>query len=52
MKKADVWSLGVTLYCFAFNKLPFPIGNTEMEVIDLICNHEIDFSERAISKEL
>ena len=37
MKKADVWALGITLYCTAFNKLPFELGSTEIEVMESIC---------------
>jgi serine/threonine protein kinase len=29
MKKADVWSLGLTFYCLAFNKLPFGFAKTD-----------------------
>lgn len=53
MKKADIWALGVTLYCMTFNKMPFPIHGTDIEVMDRIYNNQIDFeSEREISEEL
>lgn len=51
MKKADVWSLGVTFYCMAFNRLPFPIGNTDMDIMNNICKHNINFNGRVISEE-
>jgi len=34
-KKADIWALGVTLYSFTFNKLPF-WGDTEIEMLKCI----------------
>ena len=50
MKKADIWALGVTIYCLTFNKLPFRIGTTELEIMDFICHDELRFdSERNIS---
>jgi serine/threonine protein kinase len=53
MKKADVWSLGLTLYCMTFNKLPFSISGTELETMESICNFELSFPEtREISEEL
>ena len=30
MKKADIWALGITLYCLTFNSFPFKMGNTEI----------------------
>lgn len=30
MKKADIWALGITLYCLTFNTFPFELGNTEI----------------------
>ena len=37
MKKADIWALGMTLYCMTFNKFPFPLGNTEVQLMENIC---------------
>jgi [calcium/calmodulin-dependent protein kinase] kinase len=34
-KAADIWALGVTLYGFVFNKLPFN-GETEHEICQSI----------------
>ena len=53
MKKADIWALGVTLYCMTFNKMPFPIHGTDIEVMDRIYNNRIAFdSEREVSADL
>ena len=52
MKKADLWSLGVTIYCLTFNRLPFSGGNTEIETMNNICEQEISYSGRDISEEL
>jgi serine/threonine protein kinase len=30
MKKADIWALGITLYCLTYNTFPFELGNTEI----------------------
>ena len=38
MKKADIWALGITLYCLTFNNFPFALGNTEIEIMENICN--------------
>jgi len=51
MKKSDIWALGVTFYCIAFNRLPFPIGKTELEVMDHICKHELNFAGRDVSHD-
>jgi serine/threonine protein kinase len=52
MKKADIWSLGITLYCLAYNKLPFTTGDTEIDIMNNICSQEISFEGRLISQEL
>jgi len=51
MKKADIWSLGITFYCLTFNQLPFAIGNSELEIMENICTHELRFDGREISSE-
>ena len=52
MKKADIWSLGLTIYILTFNKLPFNIGQTEIDIMDNICTFDLKFEEREISPEL
>jgi serine/threonine protein kinase len=52
MKKADIWSLGLTIYILTFNKLPFNCGQTEIDIMDNICTFELKFEERRISDEL
>lgn len=49
MKKADVWALGITLYCMTFNRFPFKFGSTELDLMDNILNTEITFEGRHIS---
>ena len=41
MKKADIWALGVTIYCLAYNKLPFDFGTNEVEIMEKICGMEL-----------
>lgn len=36
MKKADIWALGMTLYCITFNGFPFKFGETELELMENI----------------
>lgn len=52
MKKADIWSLGLTIYILTFNKLPFNFGNTEIDIMENICTFDLKFEERIISEEL
>ena len=61
MKKADVWSLGVTLYIFTYNRFPYEFrsntdGNcmTELDIMESIANFQLSFPEngRKVSKEL
>jgi serine/threonine protein kinase len=52
MKKADIWALGMTLYCLTFNRFPFTLGNTEIQLMENICQHELKFEGREISNEL
>jgi serine/threonine protein kinase len=51
MRKADVWSLGVTLYCLTFYKMPFPIGDCVISMMDNIINCEVSFEGRHLSEE-
>jgi len=39
---ADIWSLGVTIYCFYFNQLPFYSDEYD-ELKDKIINEKYDF---------
>jgi mitogen-activated protein kinase kinase 1 len=43
MKKADIWSLGLTLYILTFNSFPFDIGTTEIDIMESICNLQLTF---------
>lgn len=54
MKKADIWALGVTLYCMTYNKMPFPIHGTDIDVMDRIYKHRLDLDseDRPVSSEL
>lgn len=52
MKKADIWALGMTIYCLTFNKLPYQLGNTEIELMENICNFDLSFEGTEISDEL
>ena len=52
MKKADIWALGITIYIMVFNDFPFELGKTEIDVMENICNFQLEFKNRKISSEL
>mmetsp|Transcript_37615 Transcript_37615/g.27732 ORF Transcript_37615/g.27732 Transcript_37615/m.27732 type:complete len:88 (-) Transcript_37615:9-272(-) len=53
MKKADIWSLGITLYCLTYQHLPFEVAGTGIELMNAIANSRLEFpEERKISPEL
>ena len=43
MKRADIWALGMTLYCLTFNNFPFEFGETELQLMENICNMKIEY---------
>lgn len=45
-RAADIWSLGVTIYLFCFDKFPFT-GESELEVDINSLNNEIEYPETA-----
>lgn len=47
-KKADVWAVGVTLYCMIFNQLPFwqdDFAENEFGILDFILRSEVTIPE-------
>lgn len=46
--KADIWALGVTLYCLVFNVLPFESSDND-ELFEKIRSQPIDLTKRKIS---
>lgn len=46
--KADIWALGVTLYCLVFNVLPFDSSDNN-ELFNKIRSQPIELSSRKIS---
>jgi serine/threonine protein kinase len=61
MKSADVWSLGVTLYIFTYNRFPYEFRSntdgksmTEIDIMESIANVQLTFPEngREVSPEL
>ncbi len=61
MKKADVWSLGVTLFIFTYNRFPYEFRSnsdgksmTEIDIMESIANFELSFPQgmRNVSDEL
>lgn len=52
-KGADVWALGATIYCLAFNEVPFQSNGTGMSVLKAIQTLPLDFEgKRSISEGL
>ena len=52
MKKADVWSLGVTLFIFTYNRFPYEFRSnsdgksmTEIDIMESIANCELNFPQ-------
>ena len=50
MKKADIWSLGVTLFIFTYNRFPYEFRSnsdgksmTEIDIMESISNFELRF---------
>ena len=51
-KPADIWALGVTLYCMVFNQVPFD-SDTEIELFKIIQEKELDLGgDRLVSDGL
>ena len=50
-RAADVWALGITIFCLIYAKCPF-MGATEYQIMESIRNDELqipDASEREVS---
>ena len=43
-KAADIWAMGVTLYCFVFGKIPF-YHNNRISLYELIKTSELEFPD-------
>lgn len=41
-RAADIWALGISLFAFTYNKLPF-WGDNDMAIIETIINSELEF---------
>ena len=50
-KAADIWALGVTLYCMTFNTVPFD-SPIELDLFKLIMEKDLEMGKRQISAGL
>ena len=50
-RAADIWALGVTLYCMTFNTVPFD-SPAELDLFKMIYTKELEMGPRPISEGL